>query len=42
MLERKIDRAYNAIPATAEEALFIWQIYNQNREALHGEHIPLK
>ncbi|MCL1794760.1 MAG: GNAT family N-acetyltransferase [Oscillospiraceae bacterium] len=42
MLERRIAREYNVIPATAEEAVFIFKFYTQNRETLHGSFISLK
>ena len=39
MLERRIEKEYNVIPATVDEAQFIWRFYCQNRDALHGKHI---
>jgi GNAT superfamily N-acetyltransferase len=39
MLELRIEHEYNTIPATSEEAVFVFTIYAQNREVLHGEHI---
>ncbi|MCL2815707.1 MAG: GNAT family N-acetyltransferase [Oscillospiraceae bacterium] len=42
MLEYRINREYNVISATAEEAAFIFRFYTQNIEALHGNFISLK
>ena len=42
MLEYRINREYNVISATAEEAAFIFRFYTQNIEALHGSFISLK
>jgi len=42
MLELRIERDYNAVPATAKDARFVSMFYTQNREALHGPHISYR
>jgi ribosomal protein S18 acetylase RimI-like enzyme len=41
MLEYEIEREYNVIPATVEEAQYVFWFYTQNIEALHGKFISL-